>query len=169
MKTRNILAFAAAFVLAATALGQAPEGAKATDTAKMKTGGKMASGKAPVIIPAADLKWTDLDPKVAPGVKIADVSGNHQTGAFGAFIKFPAGFSAPLHTHPNEAKLVIVSGTFIQTPEGKPEARLGPGSYLMQPAAPYKHATSCDKASDCLFFVQSAGKFGINMVEAPKK
>jgi anti-sigma factor ChrR (cupin superfamily) len=161
MKAKHILAFAVALAVAGSVLAQASD-------AKMKSSGKMAAGKAPVFIPAADMKWTDLDAKQAPGVKVADVWGNHATGAYGSFIKFPAGFAAPLHTHPNAAKIVIISGTFIQAPEGKPEVRLGPGSYLDQPGASYRHTTTCDKASDCLFFVQSNGKFGFDVVGAPK-
>jgi quercetin dioxygenase-like cupin family protein len=161
MRAKHVLAFAVAFAIAASVLAQASD-------SKMKSGGKMAAGKAPVFVPAADVKWTDLDAKNAPGVKIADMWGNHATGAYGSFIKFPAGFAAPLHTHPNEAKIIVISGTFVQAPEGKPEVRLGPGSYLLQPGAGYKHVTSCDKASDCVFFAQSNGKFAINVVEPPK-
>ena len=65
-------------------------------------------------------------------------------------------------------KIVIVSGTFIQEPEGKPEFRLGPGSYLMQPGGNYRHTTSCDKASECVFFAESNGKFFLKPVEAGK-
>jgi quercetin dioxygenase-like cupin family protein len=136
------------FVLAAAALAQ--------------------SAKAPVPVPAADLKWTDLDPVGAPGVKIADLWGNHATGAYGAFFKLPAGFAAPLHSHTHEMKLVIVSGTYIQGPEGKPEFRLGPGSYLMQPSGDYRHTTRCDEASECLFFVESNGAFDLKMAETAK-
>ena len=78
----------------------------------------MAGGDAPVFMPAGDMKWTDLDPS-APGVKIADVSGDHTKGAYGAFFKFPAGFSAPLHSRTNAAKIVVISGTFIAGTEGK--------------------------------------------------
>ena len=53
-------------------------------------------------------------------------------------------------------------------PEGKPEFRLGPGSYLMQPGGNYKHTTSCDMASDCVFFLQSNGKLDLKPVEAGK-
>ena len=48
-----------------------------------------------VVVPAADLKWTDLDPTGAPGVKIVDLWGDHTKGAFGAFLKLPAGFAVP--------------------------------------------------------------------------
>ncbi len=161
MRARNVLAFAVSFVLATAVLAQGSGEAKAKSAPK--TG---ASG--PVVMPAGELKWTDLDPTGAPGVKIADVWGDHAKGGYGAFIKLPAGFAAPLHTHTHAIKLVIVSGKYIQAPEGKPEFRLGPGSYLMQPGGNYRHTTSCDKASECVFFAESEGKFDLKRVEAEK-
>ena len=161
MKPRNVMPFALSFLFAGAALAQASGEAKAASAPK-------AAASKLVVMPAADMKWADLDPQGAPGVKIADVWGNHAKGAFGAFIKFPAGFAAPLHTHSHDYKIVIVSGTFIQVPEGKPEFRLGPGSYLLQPGGSYKHTSACDKASDCLFFVQSNGKFDLKPVAAGK-
>ena len=121
----------------------------------------------PLVMPASDLQWTDLDPKGAPGVKVADLWGNHAKGAFGAYFKLPAGFTVPLHTHTHAMKVIFVSGTYIQAPEGKPEFRLGPGSYLLQPGGNYKHVTSCDKGSDCVFFVESNGKFDLKVVPPP--
>ena len=119
-------------------------------------------------MPAGDLKWTDLDPNGAPGVKVADLWGDHAKGAFGAFLKLPAGFAAPLHTHTHAMKVVFLSGTYIQAPEGKAEVRLGPGSYMMQPGGNYRHTTSCDKAADCVFFVESNGAFDLKPVAAGK-
>jgi len=161
MRARNVLAFAVSFTLAAAVLAQGAGEAKAKSAPKAKA-------VAPVVMPASGLKWTDLDPSGAPGVKIADLWGDHAKGAYGAFIKLPAGFATPLHTHTHAIKLVIVSGTYIQEPEGKPEFRLGPGSYLMQPGGNYRHTTSCDKASECLFFAESNGKFDLKPVEAGK-
>ena len=160
MRATRFLAFAAMFVAAAAVLAQKPGEGKPKGAAK---------AEAPVFMPAADLKWSDLDPKGAPGVKIADLWGDHTKGAYGALTKFPAGFVAPLHTHTHAMKIVTISGTFISTPEGKPEVRLGPGSYLMQPGGNYKHTTACDKASECLFFITSMGKFDLKPVEAAKE
>lgn len=122
------------------------------------------SSQKPIPIPAADLTWTDLDPTGAPGVKIAKLWGNPATGGFGAFFRLPTGFAAPLHTHTHPMKVVIVSGTYIQGPDGAPEFRLGPGSYLMQPGGDYRHTTSCDRPSDCVFFVESEGAFDLHVV-----
>jgi anti-sigma factor ChrR (cupin superfamily) len=163
MRSGSIAAFAAAsLLLAAAAAAQGADSSKPADGRKSKTG-------EPIVKPAADLKWTDLDPTGAPGVKVADLWGDHAKGAFGAFFKLPAGFVVPLHTHTHSMKVVIVSGTYVQAPEGKPEFRLGPGSYFLQPGGNYRHTTSCDQASECLFFVESGGAFDLKVVEAAKK
>lgn len=159
MKPRNVLVFSILLILAAPVLAQQ------AGNAQVKTAPKARPGQ-PVFMPAGDLKWTDLDPNGAPGVRVADLWGDHAKGAFGAFLKLPAGFSTPLHTHTHPMKVVFLSGTYIQAPEGKAEVRLGPGSYMMQPGSNYRHTTSCDKASDCLFFVESDGAFDLKPVAA---
>jgi anti-sigma factor ChrR (cupin superfamily) len=151
MKSRNVLALLISLILLAPVLAQQGQ---------------------PVFMPAANLKWADLDPKGAPGVKIADLWGDHAKGAFGAFVKLPAGFAAPVHTHTHAMKVVFLSGTYVQVPEGKGEVRLGPGSYMMQPGGNYRHTTSCDKASECVFFLESDGAFDlipVAGVNAPAK
>ena len=161
MKPRNVLAFSIALTLAAPVLAQSSGGAATTTAPK-------AAPSQPVFTSADNLKWTDLDPTGAPGVKVADLWGDHAKGAFGAFLKLPAGFTTPLHTHTHTMKVVFISGTYIQAPEGKAEVRLGPGSYMMQPGGNYRHTTSCDKASDCVFFVESGGAFDLKPVETGK-
>jgi hypothetical protein len=161
MRRRNVLAFSISLLLAAPVLAQPSGEAKANQAPK--TGPSQ-----PVFTPPGDLKWTDLDPKGAPGVKVATLWGDHAKGPFGAFFKLPAGFAVPLHTHTHAMKVVFLSGTYIQAPEGKAEVRLGPGSYMMQPGGNYRHTTSCDKASECLFFVEGSGKFDLKPVEAGK-
>ena len=120
MKIRFLALFTAFLAAAALTAQDKPKAAAKTES--------------PIFKPAADLKWTDLDPTGAPGIKIVDVWGNHAKGAYGAFLKFPAGFTSPLHTHSHAIKIVVISGTYIQTPDGKPEQRLGPGSYAFSPA-----------------------------------
>ncbi len=161
MMPKRLLASAASLVLAAAVFAQQPAESKA----KAHTAGKAA---APVFDSPGDLKWGDLDPKGAPGVKIADVWGDHTKSGYGSFLKFPAGFLAPLHTHTSAIKIVVVSGTYIQTPEGRAEMRMGPGSYVFQPGGSYKHISACDKASECLLFIESVGPFDLKLVEAPK-
>ena len=161
MRGRNILAFAVSFFLAAGLLAQGAGEAKAKKAPK-------AAAPNAVIWPADGLKWADMTPG-PPGVKIVDLWGDHTKGAYGALIKFPAGTTAALHTHTSGMRVVIVSGTWIHGPDGKSETRLGPGSYLYQPGGSYRHTTACDKASDCVIFAESNGKFDIKMVDEAKK
>jgi anti-sigma factor ChrR (cupin superfamily) len=162
MTSRYVLALSITLALAGPVIAQ-PAG-----EAKAKGKAPKASASQPVFTAAADLKWIDLDPKGAPGVKIADLWGDHTKGAYGAYLKLPAGFAVPLHTHSHAMKVIFVSGTYIQAPDGKPEVRLGPGSYMMQPGGNYRHTTACDKASDCVFFVESGGAFDLKVVETAK-
>ena len=157
MRLANVLVFSIPLILAAPVLAQSSGASPA----------QKAGPSQPIFLPAGDLKWIDLDPKGAPGVKVADLWGNHAKGAFGAYLKLPAGFAAPLHTHTHAMKVIFVSGTYIQAPEGKPEVRLGPGSYMMQPGGNYRHTTSCDKSADCVFFVESTGAFDLKPVVKP--
>jgi len=39
---------------------------------------------------------------------------------------------------------------------------------VFQPGGSYKHISGCDKASECLLFIESAGKFDLKPVEAAK-
>lgn len=143
-----------ALLVTAAALAQAADSGKMPAKAK---GGE-------VISPAGDYKWVDA-PNAPPGVKQVVLWGDPTTGKFGALQKFPAGFSAPLHTHSAALKMVILSGTVIHVPEGKPEVRLPANSYLFDPPG-YRHSTKCDAASDCVFFLEGDGKFDIKMVDA---
>ena len=155
MRPSNVLAYSMSLmILAAPLLAQSPAQSKGNT---ISTGAR----SQPVFITAGEMKWTDLDPTGAPGVKIADLWGDHAKGAFGALLKLPAGLAVPLHTHTHAMKVVFVSGTYIQAPEGKPEVRLGPGSYMMQPGGNYRHTTTCDKAAECVLFVESTGRFDL--------
>ena len=159
MRGRNILAFVVSFLLGAAVLAQGSGEAKAKAAPKAK------ASKA-VIWPAAGLKWVAMADG-PPGVTNVDLWGDHTKGAYGALAKFPAGTTAPLHTHTSDMRIVVVSGTLVHGPEGKPEVKLGPGSYLMQSGG-YRHTTTCDKASECVFFIEAGGKFDIKMVEGEK-
>jgi anti-sigma factor ChrR (cupin superfamily) len=161
MRSRNVLVVSISLVLVSSVLVQPSGQARPPQASTAKPG-------QPTFLAAGDVKWTDLDPTGAPGVKIADLWGDHAKGPFGAFLKLPAGFAVPLHTHTHAMKVVFVSGTYVQMPEGKPEVRLGPGGFMTQPGGNYRHTTACDKASDCVLFVESDGPFDLKVVETAK-
>jgi len=153
MRSTRIVTFAVSLVLTSS-VALAQLGAKSSEQVSPKAG-------MPIFMPASSLQWTDLNPTGAPGVKIVDVWGDHAKSGYGAFLKFPAGFLSPLHTHTHDIKIVVISGTYTQAPERKETNRMGAGSYVFQPGGSYKHISGCDKASDCVLFIESTGPFDL--------
>lgn len=70
---RHVMAFSILVMLAASHLAQPSAKAQVNSAAKEGSG-------QPVFMPAAGLKWTDLDPKGAPGVKVANLWGGPYQG-----------------------------------------------------------------------------------------
>jgi len=157
MKATMMLAIASVLVVAGCAQ---PDGG-----AEITPDPDITAGTQPIFVPATELEWFELDPENAPGVQLATLWGDPAAGAFGAFMLLPAGFDSPLHTHTHPMKVVFVSGTYIQEPDGEPVVHLGPGSFMMQAGGDYRHRTSCGTESDCVFFVESAGAFDMFVVE----
>jgi quercetin dioxygenase-like cupin family protein len=116
-----------------------------------------------VLVPAADMKWTDV-PGMA-GVQTFSVEGDPSKGASHFFIKFVAGFSAPLHHHTVNHFVTVVSGTLLLTVDGK-EQKLPAGSFFSF-SSKTKHATSCAAGADCVLSVDARGKWDVIM-EADK-
>jgi quercetin dioxygenase-like cupin family protein len=122
--------------------------------------------KGQTIWPAADLKWSELPN--SGGVMRAVLWGDADKGAYGALFKFPAGATFPLHWHTNPMKIVVVSGTWVYTPEGGTEHRLGPGSYLAY-GPKDRHVSGPGDNAECVFFIEQPAKFDMVPAETPKK
>lgn len=128
--------------------------------------GDAKGGKQFIVKSAADMKFAGL-PGGPPGPVLSPLWGEPTKGAYGAIEKFPAGFSAPLHSHSADHKVVLISGTWIHGEPGKPDVKIPAGSYLFQPAN-QKHTTACDAASECVFFIESSGKFDLKLADEKK-
>src|SRR5262249_47968043 len=119
-----------------------------------------------VMMTPDQMKWVP-NPD-AQGVMTATAWGDPAKGAHGAFHKFPAGFTAPLHTHSSDLRAVVISGTMVQSGEDGKETKLTAGSYFYQPNT-WKHVTKCDAGSECVVFVISTGKFDLKPVGEAKE
>ena len=110
-----------------------------------------------VIIEAANLKFTDVPGFT--GVHMAVAEGDPAKGAHHVFMKFDAGFTAPLHHHTADHFGTVISGTVTFVVDGK-EHKLPPGSYF---AFQNKgtHITKCELGSDCLIFLDTRGKWDV--------
>ena len=110
-----------------------------------------------LLVPAADLKWTDV-PNMA-GVQMAVVDGDPTKGPSHFLIKFAGGFTAPVHHHTANHFVTVVSGTVGLTVDGT-ETKLPAGS-VFSFSKKTKHATSCAAGADCVLSVDSRGKWDV--------
>jgi anti-sigma factor ChrR (cupin superfamily) len=120
----------------------------------------------PVTMTPDQLKW--VPNPAATGVMMATLWGDPAKGPFGAFNKFTAGFTAPLHTHTANTRLVVVSGTMAMVDAGGKETKFPPGSFYTQPNT-FPHVTKCLAGSDCVVFIEADAKWDLKPVEAKKK
>jgi anti-sigma factor ChrR (cupin superfamily) len=117
--------------------------------------------------PAGEVKWSEMKGG-PPGIMYAELWGHMDKGAYGSLVKLPAGVKHPLHTHSSDTKLVVISGTFLFTPEVGTEQRLGPGSYLMVPGG-VKHLSGVTEDGPCEVFQEGPGKFDFHPADAGMK
>ena len=110
-----------------------------------------------VLIPASDLKWTDVPG--FPGVKMAVMDGNPAKGPHHSMLKFAAGFAADLHHHSSDHHGTVVSGTLVLTVDGK-ENKLPAGSYFSFKDRK-QHVTKCEAGADCVLSMDVRGKWDV--------
>ena len=120
----------------------------------------------PITMTPDQMKWTPNP--AATGVMMATAWGDPAKGPFGAFNKFVAGFTAPLHTHSANVRIVVISGTMAMVGADGKETKFPPGSFYTQPNT-FPHVTKCLAGSDCLTYVEADGKWDMKPVEAKKK
>lgn len=118
---------------------------------------KPATKDTAMLVEAKDIKWEPV--KDFPGVYTSTIDGNAAKGAHHSFMKFDAGFTAPLHHHSSDHFVTVVAGTLVLTIDGV-EHRLPPGSYFSfkkkQP-----HSTACAVGAECILFTDVRGKWDV--------
>ncbi len=97
--------------------------------------------------------------EVIPGASRALLWGNDETGPHGALTRFKPGFDAGMHTHTNDARLVVIKGAYIYR-DNTGEKRVGPGDFILIPGGT-KHWSGSDPTEGALFFEEMDGKFDL--------
>ena len=109
-----------------------------------------------VSVPVNDVKFFDTG--VGP-LKAAPGFGDLAKGAHSTFVKLPAGFVSPLHTHTQDYYGVVITGVVANEVDGTVKDRpLPPGSYWFQKGQA-KHVTKCLSANECVVFITQPGRF----------
>jgi quercetin dioxygenase-like cupin family protein len=74
---------------------------------------KMAAPAAHVILTPGDMKWGPAPPVLPAGAQVAVLDGDpFKPGFFTLRLKFPDGYKIPVHTHPTDEHITVISGTF---------------------------------------------------------
>jgi len=113
--------------------------------------------------PKKGLTFTSADQakfkEVAQGAAMAVLWGNDEIGPYGAITRFVPGFDAGMHTHTNDARIVVIKGAYLYR-DDKGEKRVGPGDFLFIPGGT-KHWSGGDVKEGALFFNEMDGKFDL--------
>jgi quercetin dioxygenase-like cupin family protein len=109
-----------------------------------------------VVTSQSSLHWSDAG---IPGVSTAVVDGDMAKGASRFYLKYAAGFVAPLHHHSPDHDVTTVTGNLVLIVDGK-EQRLAPGSYFAL-TGKAKHSARCEGSVDCVMFVHAAGPWDV--------
>lgn len=118
------------------------------------------SGQPSVSTPVTQIKYgpTGVSDGVHGELNAGPAYGNLSTGPHGTFIKMPAGFVSPVHTHTEDYWGVVISGVAANGLPGSKDIGLPVGSYWFQKGGE-AHVTKCLSPNECIFFISQAGKF----------
>ena len=120
----------------------------------------MATKTSSVSTPVTELEYgpTGISDGMHGELTAAPAYGDLANGPHGTFIKMPAGFVSPKHTHSEDYWAVVVSGVMVNGKPGGADVQLPPGSYFFQKGGE-THITKCISPTECVFFVNQSGKF----------
>lgn len=124
-------------------------------------GGAVADEHA-VMTPAGELEWKrDGGPPFAQ-------AWIEEDGSHGRFVRFPPGFSSPVHIHTYDYHGIVVQGV-MDNPMGDADDAidLPSGSAYFVPAKSV-HRTRCISDTPCLFYVHQDAPFDLIVVEDPR-
>jgi len=109
------------------------------------------------LTPSTELKWTHAG---IPGVSTAVVRGDMAKGPSHFFLKYAAGFVAPMHHHSPDHYATTVTGNLVLAGAHGQEKRLPPGSYFafVDKAG---HAVRCEGNQDCVMFIDARGAWDV--------
>lgn len=118
------------------------------------------SGQPSVNTPVTQLRYgaTGVTDGVHGELNAAPAFGDLAHGPHGTFIKMPAGFVSPPHTHTENYWGVVVSGVGVNGKPGGADVQLPVGSYWFQKGGE-PHVTKCISPNECIFFISQSGKF----------
>jgi len=117
-------------------------------------------GRSSINSPVTTLQYgsTGVSDGVHGELKAAPAYGDLGHGPHGTFIRMPAGFVSPIHSHTEDYWGVVISGVAVNRTPDAADIQLPVGSYWFQKGGEL-HITKCVSPNECLFFISQQGKF----------
>ncbi len=130
-----------------------------------------AAPKVPVLSSLADAKWMPLMKDVGALPALAPISGDPMKGGYVAYLKLPAGFVSPPHSHSGDYFGVVVQGKMthwaVDGGSEKDAKTLMPGDLTFMPGK-LDHVSKCFPGADCVVVLIQKSKFDFTPAKAPK-
>jgi quercetin dioxygenase-like cupin family protein len=149
--------------------------AHAQDKGAKPAPGKTVTIKTPPLPPSTDealaadvatAAWTPGDKLGYPKAQVALIGMDPMSTGLTVYLKVPAGWKLPMHSHLHHEYLTLVSGKATATAGGKAHT-LTPGSYAVTPPKA-THDLACDAGAECVFIVRRNGPADVSWVNPPK-
>jgi quercetin dioxygenase-like cupin family protein len=108
----------------------------------------------PLAISQADagLQWGACPAIFPPGCKLSVLHGKPDQPGADVFLRVPAGYTIPAHSHTSAERMVLVSGQLDVTYAGHPKIALKRGDYAYGPAK-LPHTAHCNGPEACTLFI----------------
>jgi hypothetical protein len=122
---------------------------------------------APELLSLKDATWTPLM-KEGPLPALSPIHGDPMKGAHEAYLKLPAGFESPPHSHSSDYWSVLVQGKMTHWAANggseKDAKQLGVGDLTHMPAK-LEHISKCYPGAECIMVMVQPGKFDFIMAK----
>jgi quercetin dioxygenase-like cupin family protein len=137
--------------------GARPDAEANTANAGAPAGAASANG-VPLAKTAADpsLQWAACPPVFPAGCELTVLHGDPTKPNADVFLRVPAGYAIPPHSHSSAERMVLVSGRLAVKYQGHTDATLQPGSYAYGPAG-MPHRATCAAGAPCILFIAFGG------------
>jgi len=104
----------------------------------------------------SSLQWGPCPAIFPAGCQIAVLNGDPSKPNADVFLRVPAGYKIPAHSHTSPERMILVEGKLSVRYEGTPAAALTPGEYAYGPAG-LPHEATCRGKTSCTLFIAFEG------------
>ena len=119
---------------------------------------EQAAAEAPLARMAGDatLQWGACPAAFPGGCQMALLHGDPGKPNADIFLRVPAGYAIPPHSHSSAERMILISGRLDVKYQGAQGVTLTPGAYAYGPAR-LPHKATCMAAEACILFVAFEG------------